>query len=203
MTRGSTGTAPTLVPGAQRDEAISRLRVPALGELTPEVRTFLDGVVERRGRVPNPIRAQTLLRDSVVRSADLVGSLLAPETSELSQGERELIGVVVSAANGCVACLLTHVQALAGIIEDPVHAMRIGLGYRHVRLSDRERAIADFAEQLTLSPGQVEDDHLTPLREAGLSDEGLLEVVSITAAFNYLNRLSSGMGIVPEDALFA
>lgn len=203
MSRGTTGTDATLVPGVRQEEAISRLRVPALEELSPEILTFLDGVQERRGRIPNPIRAQTLLRDSVVKSAALVGSLLMPESSELSHAEREMIGVVVSAANGCVACLLTHVQALGTIIDNPRHAMRIGLGYRHVRLSDRERAIADFAELLTLTPGAVEDLHLEPLRISGLGDEGVLEVVSITAAFNYLNRLSSGMGIVPEDQLFA
>lgn len=39
---------------------------------------------------------------------------------------------------------------------------------------------------------------LVPLREAGLEDRAILEVVEITAYFNFVNRLADGLGVSLE-----
>jgi alkylhydroperoxidase family enzyme len=38
------------------------------------------------------------------------------------------------------------------------------------------------------------EDH-RPLRDVGLHDRGILEVVEVTAYFNYVNRLADGLGV--------
>lgn len=41
------------------------------------------------------------------------------------------------------------------------------------------------------------DDH-QPLCAAGLDDRGILEVVEVTAYFNFVNRLADGLGVSLE-----
>lgn len=44
----------------------------------------------------------------------------------------------------------------------------------------------------------MERADLVPLREAGLEDRAILEVVEITAYFNFVNRLADGLGVSLE-----
>lgn len=39
---------------------------------------------------------------------------------------------------------------------------------------------------------------LEPLRVVGLDDRGILEVVEVTAYFNFVNRLADGLGVALE-----
>lgn len=42
------------------------------------------------------------------------------------------------------------------------------------------------------------EDDLAPLRAEGLDDRGILEVVEVTAYFNFVNRLADGLGVSLE-----
>lgn len=70
--------------------------------------------------------------------------------------------------------------------------------WRTADLDDRLRAILAFAERLTLTPREVQRQHHEPLRAAGLEDRGILEVVEVTAYFNFVNRLADGLGVSLE-----
>jgi alkylhydroperoxidase family enzyme len=41
---------------------------------------------------------------------------------------------------------------------------------------------------------------LEPLRTAGLNDRAILEVVEVTAYFNFVNRLADGLGVSLETS---
>jgi uncharacterized peroxidase-related enzyme len=60
------------------------------------------------------------------------------------------------------------------------------------------RAILAFAEKLTLQPAQVRKQDHQPLRDAGLDDRAILDVVEVTAYFNFVNRLADGLGVSLE-----
>jgi len=59
-------------------------------------------------------------------------------------------------------------------------------------------AILVFAEKLTLRPWDMRESDLVPLREAGLDDRAILEVVEIVAYFNLINRMAAGLGVSLE-----
>jgi alkylhydroperoxidase family enzyme len=40
-----------------------------------------------------------------------------------------------------------------------------------------------------------------PLRDAGLDEQGLLEVAHIVAIFNYFTRMADGFGLIPDPRL--
>ena len=39
---------------------------------------------------------------------------------------------------------------------------------------------------------------LQPLRAAGLTDRGILDLVEVASYFNYINRVADALGIDPE-----
>jgi hypothetical protein len=53
-------------------------------------------------------------------------------------------------------------------------------------------------QKLTLRPSEVAESDLARLREAGLDDRGILEVVQVTSYFNFVNRLADGLGVSLE-----
>lgn len=87
---------------------------------------------------------------------------------------------------------------LSGDVNLPVRIEAGGLG----GLSDKMRAVLAYAEKLTLHLSQMTEADLAPLRDAGLTDEDILDVVLITGYFNHMNRMVSalGVGLHPEQA---
>lgn len=76
--------------------------------------------------------------------------------------------------------------------------------YVEADLTDRERAICDYAIKLTLAPWDMEQGDLAPMRTSGLTDRDILDVNLITCYFAYVNRLADGLGVGLEgddDAL--
>jgi len=55
------------------------------------------------------------------------------------------------------------------------------------QLDMRGRALVDYAIKLTIAPGEVSEQDLGPLRDAGLSDRAIHDAASITAYFNFVN----------------
>ncbi len=72
--------------------------------------------------------------------------------------------------------------------------------YREAILSSADRAMLDYAVKLTETPGAMGEGDLAPLRDHGFRDDAILEIVQVTALFNYYNRLADGLGIDPEPA---
>ena len=58
----------------------------------------------------------------------------------------------------------------------------------------RERAIVQFAIALTLNPGQLRPELLQGLREQGLDDGEILDLIHATAIFAWANRLMLNLG---------
>ncbi len=76
----------------------------------------------------------------------------------------------------------------AAVIED----------YTRASTTERERAICDYAIKLTMTPWDMVESDLAPMRVAGLSDRDILDVNMITGYFAYVNRLADGLGIELE-----
>ena len=70
--------------------------------------------------------------------------------------------------------------------------------FRGARLAPADRQMLEYARKLTMEPALACAGDLERLRSVGFDDEEILEIVHVTAYFNYINRVADGLGIDPE-----
>jgi uncharacterized peroxidase-related enzyme len=184
-------------------EPLARFEVPDEARLPSHVAAIHAKFRRQYGFVPNWLAALSVNPDTAYRLVTFYEHLFDPNRSLLTAAERELIAVVTSAANGCSYCVFNHTQALASVLGDTVRAQRIAQGFHHVRLTQKEAALAEIAERLTREPGSIGDDDLNRLRAIGFTAQAVTEVLEITAFFNYANRLTIALNVVPDEQFFA
>ena len=78
-------------------------------------------------------------------------------------------------------------------------AEQVGHDYRDAGLTAKQVAMLEFAEFLTVSPSSVTQEHVQELRNAGWTDEDVIDIVHITAYFNYMVRVADGLGIELQE----
>ncbi|GHF82250.1 peroxidase-related enzyme [Deinococcus ficus] len=176
---------------------ISWLSVPDEDGAHEGVRRLWAKAEANMGFVPNVFRAQALNGEQFLAWWTYF-NLLVNKEGHLSNAERELLAVVVSGLNRCVYCAVSHGAALRHHTLDPVTADTVAVNWRHARLSERQAALCAFAEKLTLTPAQMQEGDLAPLRAQGLTDAEILEAVQVIGMFNMTNRVSSALGFTPN-----
>ena len=60
------------------------------------------------------------------------------------------------------------------------------------------RKLLSLAAKLTRTPATMQEGDIEDLRQAGLSDAAIHDVVSIAAYFNFVNRMAVGLGVELE-----
>ena len=113
----------------------------------------------------------------------------------LSRAEREVAATAVSRSNGCVYCASVHAQrfeqlakrndVMAQLFDEPETA----------GTNARERAIIQASLTLTRAPGGFGPQNLQPLRDAGLTDLEILDMLHSAALFGWANRLMLNLGV--------
>ncbi|WP_028225092.1 peroxidase-related enzyme [Paraburkholderia ferrariae] len=132
------------------------------------------------------------------RSAAFNAIMYAP--GGLPRAERELSTTVVSRINGCVYCASVHAQRFEQLARRNDVIRQVFADPRSAGTTKREQAIAQFSAALTESPNDIRADHLLALREAGLSDAEILDLIHSIAIFAWANRLMLNLGepVFPE-----
>jgi uncharacterized peroxidase-related enzyme len=118
--------------------------------------------------------------------------------SELSRADREMIGVVVSAQNQCLYCLVSHGADLRAALEDPILGDRIAFDYRRAGLNERTLAMLDYAVKITNTPVECEEADVQKLRDLGYSEVAIFDIAETAAMYNFTNRLASATGMLPN-----
>jgi len=104
--------------------------------------------------------------------------------SGLTKAERELIAVVVSVTNECAYCIAAHSAALRKLTKDPHFADVAQEDYTKASLEPRLRVMLDYAVKLTRTPQEMSEADVDSLREAGWTDEDIMDIAEVTAMFN-------------------
>ncbi|WP_372425744.1 peroxidase-related enzyme [Salinarimonas chemoclinalis] len=172
------------------------LDLPA-GALSPEMRGYLDKCAEKIGFVPNVLAAYA--HDDAKLSAFAAfynGLMLAP--SGLTKLEREMIAVVVSAANRCFYCVTAHGAAVRQLSGDPVLGDTLGVNWRAARLAPRHVAMLAFAEKVALASSSIAEVDRQALRDEGFTDVDVWDVAAVASFFAMSNRLASATDMRPN-----
>ncbi len=179
------------------DARISYLPVPTVDDVPEGVARLWAKSQEAFGFVPNVFRAQAVNGDQFLAWWGYF-NLLVNKDGHLSNADRELLAVVVSSVNRCNYCVVSHAAALRTYTEDERTSDLVAVNWRQAALPEREAAMADYAEKLTLRPAEVVEADLEPLRAVGLDDHQIVDLVQVVGMFNLTNRVSTALGFAPN-----
>lgn len=180
--------------------------VPDESALPERLQKLFGKARERIGFVPNVFRAYSVRPERFSAWFTHFQSVHEP-TEGLTTADREMIAVVVSAWNRCTYCIVAHGQALrvalGGDADAEVLADYIATNWRHAGLDERRTAVCDVAEKLTATPHLMGESDLRRLRDVGLTDDEVWDVVEIAAMYNFTNRMASALGQQPNEEYHA
>ena len=112
----------------------------------------------------------------------------------LPRAERELAAASVSRLNGCIYCASVHARFASTYskrTEDVDKLLAEGTG---ADLDKRWNAIVAAAVALTETPISFGPKHVDALREVGLDDDAIVDVINAASFFNWANRLMLSLG---------
>lgn len=115
--------------------------------------------------------------------------------SELSVAERELIAAYVSSLNDCHYCFSAHRDHAKawGVPAELFGNVQVDLD--HPFIDARLRPVLAFVRRLTVDPPGTGEADAQAIYDAGFSEEGLFDIISVTALYNFMNRILEGAGI--------
>lgn len=155
---------------------------PASGKL-------LDAIQGAFGVTPNMFRA---VAHSPAALASMWGSFGALAGGVLDPKLAEQIAVLVAERNGCEYCLAAHTALgrKAGASAQEMQAAQTG------ESNDPKTALVlGFARKLVDQRGHVGATAVNALREAGLSDEAVVEIVAHVALNLFTNYINVALGV--------
>jgi uncharacterized peroxidase-related enzyme len=126
------------------------------------------------------------------RSAAYNAIMYAP--GGLPRAERELGAMVVSVSNACVYCTAVHAQRYTQLAKRSDTVEQVFDNPATAGSTERERAIATFAQAVTLRAQALQAADITPLRQVGMGDEDIIDLLHAVAIFGWANRLMHHLG---------
>lgn len=158
-----------------RTNAVTPDQVPADSKPT------LDAFTKNIGFTPNMMTAFAQSPIAFNAWAGLLGGL----SKSLDVKTRDSIGLAVSEVNGCNYCLTVHSFTAEHMAKLP--ADEIILARRGRATEPKRDAAVQFARKVIETRGQVSDDDLTAVRDAGYTEANVIEIVALVAMYSLTN----------------
>jgi uncharacterized peroxidase-related enzyme len=173
--------------------------MPFIKTISPEhadgrLKDIYDGLKKSRGKIAEVHKIQSLNPAALADHMELYMTVMFGK-SPLKRYQREMLGVVVSAANKCDYCISHHEQALLAYWKDEQKTKLLISDREKLDLSETDRFLCTLAEKLTLNQNKNYNADIESLKERGLSDRAIHDTVQVIAYFNYVNRLVLGLGV--------
>ena len=184
---------------------VSRYPVPELAELPDDIRERILAVQEKSGFIPNvflvlairpdEFRAFFAYHDALMDMMDKPGNL--------SKAEREMIVVATSSLNQCQYCVVAHGAILRIRAKDPLIADQVAVNYRKADITERQKAMLDFAVRVSTRAHELSEDDFATLKSHGFSEDDAWDIAAISAFFGLSNRIANVTNMRPNDEFYA
>jgi uncharacterized peroxidase-related enzyme len=181
--------------------SISRYPVPKLENLPDDIRARMLEVQEKAGFIPN-VFLTLAHRPDEFRAFFAYHDALMLRDSGLTKAEREMIVVATSGANDCLYCIVAHGAILRVYAKNPRVADQVATNYRKADITDRQKAMLEFALKLAIRSAELVEDNYAKLRAHGFSDEDIWDIGAITAFFALSNRMADLISMRPNDEFY-
>lgn len=168
---------------------MSRIQTPAIESATGATAEIYAQIKKSAGKLPNAYAAIGALAPVALKAMLQAEGVLA--SSSLSKQDQETIKVIVSAVGGCDYCVAAHsmLGKMAGLKPDALKQIRGGGSTGE----DKRDALAHFVRSLVSTSGTIAESEFTTIKNAGYTDEQLVEIslaialITFTNVFNRIN----------------
>jgi uncharacterized peroxidase-related enzyme len=166
---------------------------------TGNLKEIYQELTKSRGKLAKVHKIQSLNPESITAHMDLYMTLMFGK-SPIKRAQREMMAVVVSAANNCEYCQLHHAEALNHYWKDDHMVHQLKQDYSKLDLSEVDLKLCEFADKLTKTPNKIDEEKdIQPLRKLGMSDRAVLDATLVVSYFNFVNRMVLGLGVETDE----
>lgn len=180
---------------------ISRFPIPALSELPQDIAERILAVQEKAGFVPN-VFLVLARRPDEFRAFFAYHDALMEKPGNLTMAEREMIVVATSSANQCHYCVIAHGAILRIRAKNPLIADQIAVNYRRADITERQKAMLDFALKISRHAEEVDETDIATLKAQSFDEEDVWDITAISAFFGMSNRLANVTAMRPNDEFY-
>jgi len=182
-------------------QATERFPVADLNSLPDDIKTMLLEVQEKSGFVPN-VFLKLARRPDEFRAFVAYHDALMLRENNLSKAEKEMIVVATSATNSCLYCVVAHGAILRIYSKNPRLADQLATNPTKAELTDRQRAMIDFAMMVAIDSAEIADADFSMLHEHGFTDEDAWDIGAIAAFFALSNRMANVATMMPNEEFY-
>ena len=183
-------------------QPVSRFPVPALQDMPADIRERIEAVQEKAGFIPN-VFLTLAHRPDEFRAFFAYHDALMEKPGNLSKAEREMIVVATSGANQCQYCVIAHGAILRVRAKNPLIADQVASNYRKADITDRQKAMLDFAMKVSQSAHLVGESDFDILKTHGFDEDDIWDIAGISAFFGMSNRLANVTNMRPNAEFYA
>ena len=181
---------------------ISRFPVPDLADLPDDIRARILAVQEKSGFIPN-VFLVLAHRPDEFRAFFAYHDALMDKPGNLTKVEREMIVVATSNLNQCQYCVVAHGAILRIRAKDPLVADQVAVNYRKADITDRQKAMLDFAVRVSTEAYKVSESDFATLKSHGFTEEDVWDIAAITAFFGLSNRIANVTSMRPNAEFYS
>ena len=182
--------------------AVSRFPVPDVADMPEDIRNRILAVQEKSGFIPN-VFLVLAHRPEEFRAFFAYHDALMDKPGNLTKAEREMIVVATSNLNQCQYCVVAHGAILRIRAKDPLIADQVAVNYRKADISDRQKAMLDFAIRVSTEAQKVSESDFATLTSHGFTEEDIWDIAAISAFFGLSNRLANVTSMRPNAEFYA
>lgn len=177
-------------------------RVPDLDTLPDDLTEVMRETSDKIGFVPNVFLALAH-RPAEFRAFLAYHDALMEKDGGLTKAEREMIVVATSAKNSCQYCVVAHGAILRLRSKSSLISDQIAVNYRKADISDRQKAMLDFAFKVSDAAYEIGARDVARLRSFDFDEEDAWDIAAITAFFGLSNRMANFLSLRPNDEFYA
>ena len=174
---------------------MAHIKLPEFEEMSPAIQDKARPILEKTGKLGDIFKLLAIDEKVYFATDIMIQKYLLDETT-LSYDIKESIALLISVENGCKMCVDVHknIAKMLGLSEKRIEEILQGVDA--IDTDEKEKALLNFCIKASQKDNyKILKEEIEALTEMGYSDVQIIEAVSITGYFNYINTLSNVFGL--------
>jgi uncharacterized peroxidase-related enzyme len=173
------------------------IEVPDEATMGPEATEWYDRQRASWGYLPNYAAAFALRPDVAAAWNGLNGAIIGG----MDRRRFELATIAAARALRSTYCMAAHCTFLRDICDDEETMRAVAADPSGDALDPADRAVMDLAAKVARDATSVTAEDVQPLRDAGLDDTDVVNVVLAAAARSFFTKVLDGLGVQADPQL--